>query len=86
MCQRRENLGVELYGVQQQLARQQMVMEKELDELAALKQTREQKEIILSQVKDVHQKLKMQLKKTEEQGTCILHWSVSWTSLHKFHL
>ena len=68
MCQRRENLGVELYGVQQQLARQQMLMEKELDELATLKQMREQKQTNLSQVKEVHQKLKMQLKKTEEQG------------------
>ncbi|KAL5473502.1 hypothetical protein EMCRGX_G027992 [Ephydatia muelleri] len=68
VCQRRENLGVELYGVQQQLARQQMLMEKELDELAALKQIREQKELNLSQMKDVHQKLKLQLKNAQEQA------------------
>lgn len=43
-------------------------MEKELDELAALKQIREQKELNLSQVKDVHQKLKLQLKNAQEQG------------------
>lgn len=49
-----------------------MLMEKELDELAALKQIREQKELNLSQMKDVHQKLKLQLKNAQEQGKHIL--------------
>jgi len=50
----RENLGVELYGVQQELARQQMLLEKNHDSFNVLTQARSQCEEKLSDVRDMH--------------------------------
>lgn len=46
---------MELYGLQQQLARQQMMLEKEQDNLGAVNQLRKQKEDLLQQVRQMYQ-------------------------------
>ena len=51
----REQLGVDLYTLQQQLARQQMMLEKEQDNLGAVNQLRKQKEELLQQVRQMYQ-------------------------------
>ena len=51
----REQLGVGMYGLQQQLARQQMMLEKEQDTLGAINQQRKQKEELLQQVRQMYQ-------------------------------
>ncbi|XP_032234443.2 coiled-coil domain-containing protein 40 [Nematostella vectensis] len=53
----REELGVKLYGVQQELARQQMLLEKEHDKYNEEKQQANQSEMALSEVKDMHKKV-----------------------------
>lgn len=58
----RESLGVELYGLQQQLARQQMLLEKEQDQVSALHQVRNQKEKTLQDVTELYRTLQEQLK------------------------
>ena len=47
----REELGVELYGVQQELARQQMTLEKEHDRLNEGEQIRKKIEMLLNENK-----------------------------------
>lgn len=46
---------MDLYGLQQQLARQQMMLEKEQDNLGAVNQLRKQKEELLQQVRQMYQ-------------------------------
>ena len=46
---------MDLYGLQQQLARQQMMLEKEQDNLGAINQLRKQKEELLQQVRLMYQ-------------------------------
>jgi len=52
----REELGVQLYGVQQELARQQMLLEKEHDNFNSENQLRLQCEKLLEETKELHQK------------------------------
>lgn len=64
----REQLGVDLYGLQQQLARQQMMLEKEQDNLGAMNQLRKQKEELLEQVKQMYQDTCRNVKDKRKQG------------------
>ena len=72
----REGLGVELYGIQQQLARQQMLLEQEQDTLTGLSQLREQKEKTLNDVRQLYQNMQGQLKKERQQSKIIVTCSL----------
>jgi hypothetical protein len=50
----REDLGVDLYGIQQELARFQMLLEKHHDEFANLNQSRQQEEAQLEDVRNTY--------------------------------
>ncbi|CAH3039798.1 unnamed protein product [Pocillopora meandrina] len=52
----REELGVQLYGVQQELARQQMLLEKEHDNFSSENHLRQQSEKLLEETKELHDK------------------------------
>ena len=58
----RERLGVQLYGVQQQLARQQTLLEKEQDEVSTNHTLREQREVTLGQVREMYRQMLAKLK------------------------
>ena len=74
----RENLGVELYGIQQQLARQQMLVEKEADEHTGMTQLRRQKEETLAQVREMYRGMQDQVKRERQQSKCVYaHMTVS---------
>eukprot|EP00794_Sanderia_malayensis_P008980 gene8980-9938_t len=66
----REELGVELYAVQQELARQQMVLEKEHDSLNETEQLRKKAEVMRSEIRSLHNQVqgdfKQQHKTTSE--------------------
>ena len=64
----RERLGVQLYGVQQQLARQQTLLEKEQDEVSMNHTLREQREVTLGQVREMYRQMQAKLK-AERQRT-----------------
>ena len=64
----REQLGVDLYGLQQQLARQQMMLEKEQDNLGAINQQRKQKEELLQQVRQMYQEKSTAAKDRRKQS------------------
>lgn len=64
----REQLGVRLYGVQQQLARQQMLLEKEQDQISASKTLREQREMTLGQIREMYRQMQEQLKTERQQS------------------
>ncbi len=64
----RENLGVELYGVQQELARQQMMLEKHHDDHAQVKQDRGLTEDKLSEVRDMYRQKQTGLTKERKKG------------------
>ena len=64
----RERLGVELYGIQQQLARQQMLLEKEQDNLMASRTVRDQREATLAQVREMYRGMQEQVKKERQQS------------------
>ena len=64
----RENLGIELYGVQQQLAKQQMLVESEQDRHTVMSQLRAQKDATLSQIRDFYHNLLQQLKNERQQS------------------
>jgi chromosome segregation ATPase len=59
---------VELYGVQQQLARQQMLIEKEQDQHSSYTYQRKQKEHSLAEVQKLYQNMSQQLKQIQEQS------------------
>ena len=65
----REELGVQLYGVQQELARQQMLLEKEHDNFNSENQLRLQCEKLLQETKDLHDKTSEDLTHQRNQGT-----------------
>ena len=67
----RENIGVELYGVQQELARHQMMLEKHHDEYSTLNQVRNQKEQTLSDVQDMYRNSQFTVNKEKKKGTCL---------------
>lgn len=66
----REELGVQLYGVQQELARQQMLLEKEHDNFNGENQHRLQCEKLLEETKAMHEKISEDLTHQRKQGTC----------------
>lgn len=68
----RENLGIELYGVQQQLAKQQMLVESEQDRHTVMSQLRAQKETTLSQIRDFYRSLLQQIKNERQQSKTAL--------------
>lgn len=65
----REELGVELYGVQQELARQQMTLENEHDKLNEWEQLRKKTETLLNENRtmynQVQQDFEQQRKRSE---------------------
>ena len=63
----RESVGVELYGIQQQLARQQMLLEQEQDTLSSMSQFREQREKTLGDVRQLYRNMQDQVKKERQQ-------------------
>lgn len=64
----RENVGIELYGIQQQLAKQQMFVEAEQDKHTVASQIRAQKEATLNQIREFYRNLVQQLKNEREQS------------------
>lgn len=67
MKEERETLGVELYGIQQQLARQQMLVEREQDGHTALHQLRVQCEETLAQVREMYRSTQDQVETDRKQ-------------------
>ena len=64
----RERLGVQLYGVQQQLARQQVLLEREQDDVNSSRGLREQKEGILNHLRDLYRQMLDTLKTERQQS------------------
>ena len=64
----RESVGVELYSIQQQLARQQMLLEKEQDAVTSGRSLREQREVTLGQVREMYRQMQDQMKKERQQS------------------
>lgn len=67
----RENVGIELYGVQQQLAKQQMLVEAEQDKHTVMSQLSEQKTAVLNQVREFHETVVQQVKAQRQQCKCL---------------
>lgn len=65
----REDLGVDLYGVQQELARYQMMLEKKHDEFAEVQQTRKQEEQQLEDVRDMYKDIQYTV--NQEKKKCM---------------
>ena len=68
----RENLGIELYSIQQQLARHQMLVEAEQDKQVAMNQIRTQKDASLNQVREHFHKTQELLKIERKQSKFFL--------------
>ncbi|KAJ7340194.1 Coiled-coil domain-containing protein 40 [Desmophyllum pertusum] len=64
----REELGVQLYGVQQELARQQMLLEKEHDNFNSENQLRQQCEQLLDETKELHEKTSQDVNHQRKQA------------------
>lgn len=67
----RENMGIELYGIQQQLARQQMLVEQEQDKTTTLSLMRKQKYDTLAQVRELYKNMQNQVEEERKQSMCI---------------
>ena len=59
---------MELYSVQQQLARQQMLVEAEQDRHATMHQVRMQKDIVLDDIRTLHKEMSQQLRNQRQQS------------------
>ena len=70
MKEERETLGVELYGIQQQLAHQQMLVEREQDGHTTLHQLRTQREETLAQVREMYRSMQEQVDADRKQSEC----------------
>ena len=66
--QERENLGVDLYGVQQELARHQMMLEKHHDQYAQTKLARTQTEQKLGDVRDMYKNTQLNVNNERKKG------------------
>lgn len=66
---------MKLYGVQQQLARQQMLLEKEQDELSTNRTLREQRDVTLGQVREMYRQMQDQLKTERQQCKRIVSYA-----------
>ena len=64
----RENLGVELYGVQQELARHQMMLEKNHDEHSNLAQDRGTTEQKLVEIRDMYKAKQSNVNEERKKG------------------
>ncbi len=64
----REELGVNLYGLQQELARQQMLLEKQHDEMAKLVQFRKQCEEDLNEVRNMYKSTQNNVNTQRKEG------------------
>ena len=64
----RENVGVELYGAQQELARHQMMLEKEHDKFSNTKQTRSQTEQQLGDVRNMYRNTQLGVNDERKKG------------------
>ena len=71
----RENIGIELYGVQQQLAKQQMLVEAEQDKHTVMSQLSAQKTATLNQVREFHQTIIQQVKGQRQQSKCLTNYN-----------
>ena len=67
----RENMGIELYGIQQQLARQQMLAEQEQDKQTTLSLLRKQKYETLAQVRELYKNMQKQTEEERKQSKCV---------------
>ena len=65
---KRETLGVKLYGIQKQLARQQVLMEQEQDKHTTLHQLRVQREETLAQVREMYRSMQEQVKRERQKS------------------
>ncbi|XP_071132695.1 coiled-coil domain-containing protein 40-like [Mytilus edulis] len=63
----REDLGVDLYGIQQELARYQMLLEKNHDEYSSLHQGRQQEEQQLGDVRDLYKENQVSVNKEKKK-------------------
>jgi len=66
--QEREDLGVELYGVQQELARHQMMLEKHHDSFTQAAQDRQKKEQMLSDVQSMYKNHQLGVNSERKKG------------------
>ena len=64
----RENMGIELYGIQQQLARQQMLVEQEQDKQAAMNLLGKQKYETLAQVRELYKNMQKQIEEERKRS------------------
>ena len=76
----RENLGVELYGVQQELARHQMVLEKNHDDHAACKQDRSQTEQRLNDVRRMYRERQTGVNSERKKGSYFCSFTLNDTA------
>ena len=60
---------MQLYGVQQELARQQMLLEKEHDNYSSEHQLRQQSEKLLKETKQLHEKITQDTNHQRKQGS-----------------
>lgn len=84
----REDLGVDLYGIQQELARFQMMLEKRHDEFSEVTQVRSQEEQQLEEVrnmyKDLQYNVNMEKKKSKYLAFSLLKMVFLVTRYFKF--
>lgn len=66
----REDLGVDLYGIQQELARYQMMLEKKHDEFSEVQQTRKQEEQQLEDVRSMYKDLQYNVNQEKKKSKC----------------
>ena len=64
----REDLGVELYGVQQELARYQMMLERNHDNFSQLNQQRQREEQQLTEVRGLYKDTQLTFNKEKKKG------------------
>ncbi|KAK3091997.1 hypothetical protein FSP39_024328 [Pinctada imbricata] len=81
----REDLGVELYGIQQELARFQMMLEKNHDEFANLNQARNQEEQQLDDVRGLYKDTQLNVNK-EKKKCAELQSEVENLALRHFYM
>ncbi|XP_055874600.1 coiled-coil domain-containing protein 40-like [Biomphalaria glabrata] len=67
----REDLGVELYGVQQELAKYQMMLEQQHDQVASLKQERQKEEQELNDVRFLFKDTQLEINKERKNCTAL---------------
>lgn len=69
----REDLGVELYGIQQELARFQMMLEKRHDEFSDVQQVRQQEEQQLTDVQNMYKDLQFKANQEKKKSMFVTH-------------